>query len=88
MLPLLMKPTGQIDFVFNIGLVVCLRDDREDGELQVSYERSLRLQLATEKVQSLLFLPQLDTIIRAFQRRFFDCVSDKSIIEIQFFKTA
>ena len=36
--------------------MVCLRDDREDGELQVSFEGSLRLQLAVEGVQSLLFL--------------------------------
>ena len=36
--------------------MVCLRDDREDGELQVSFERSLRLQLVVEGVLSLLFL--------------------------------
>ena len=36
--------------------MVCLRDDREDGELHVSFEGSLRLQLAAEGVQSLLFL--------------------------------
>ena len=36
--------------------MVCLRDDREDGELQVSLKGSLRLQLAVEGVQSLLFL--------------------------------
>ena len=36
--------------------MVYLRDDREDGELQVSFEGSLRLQLAVEGVQSLLFL--------------------------------
>ena len=35
-----MKPTGQIDFAFDTGLVVCLRDDVEDGELQVSFEES------------------------------------------------
>ena len=28
-----MKPTGRIDFAFDTGLVVCLRDDIEDGEL-------------------------------------------------------
>ena len=33
-----MKPTGQIDFVFDTDLLVCLGDDREDGELQVSFE--------------------------------------------------
>ena len=36
--------------------MVCLRDDREDGELQVSFEGSLRLQLAVKGVQSLLLL--------------------------------
>ena len=51
-----MKPTGQVDFAFDTGLMVCLRDDREDGELQVSFEGSLRWQLAVEGVQSLLFL--------------------------------
>ena len=56
MFPLLMKPTGRVDFAFDTGLMVCLRDDREDGELQVSFEGSLRWQLAVEGVQSLLFL--------------------------------
>ena len=51
-----MKPTGRVNFAFDTGLMVCLRDDREDGELQVSFEGSLRLQLAVEGVQSLLFL--------------------------------
>ena len=49
-------PTGRIHFVFDTGLMVCLRDDTEDGELQVSFEGSLRWQLAVEGVQSLLFL--------------------------------
>ena len=51
-----MRPTGRVDFAFDTGLMVCLRDDREDGELQVSFEGSLRWQLAVEGVQSLLFL--------------------------------
>ena len=51
-----MKPTGQIDFAFDTGLVVCLRDDVEDGELQVSFEESLSLQLAAGWVHSLLLL--------------------------------
>ena len=50
-----MKPTGQIDFVFDTDLLVCLGDDREDGELQVSFEGSLSLQLAAG-FQCLLFL--------------------------------
>ena len=42
--------------------MVCLIDDREDGELHVVFflfffERSLRVQLAVEGVQFLLFLP-------------------------------
>ena len=51
-----MKPTGRVNFAFDTGLMVCLRDDREDGELQVSFEGSLRLQLAVEGFKSLLFL--------------------------------
>ena len=51
-----MKATGLVDFVFDTGLMVCLRGDREDGELQVSFEGSLRLQLAVKGVQSLLLL--------------------------------
>ena len=41
-----MKLSGQIDFAFDTGLMVCLRDDREDDELLVSFARSLSLQLA------------------------------------------
>ena len=51
-----MKPTGPSDFAFDPGLVVCLRDDIEDCELQVSFEESLSLQLVAEGVHSLLFL--------------------------------
>ena len=47
--------------------MVCLRDDREDGELQVSFEGSLRLQLAVEGVQSLFVSGQPDTK-QAFHR--------------------
>ena len=36
--------------------MVCLKDDIEDGELRVSFEESLRLQLTAEGVHSLLFL--------------------------------
>ena len=36
--------------------MVCLKNDIEDGELQVSFEESLRLQLTAEGVHSLLFL--------------------------------
>ena len=36
--------------------MVCLRDNREDRELQVSFEGSLMLQLAVEGFKSLLFL--------------------------------
>ena len=42
---LLMKPTGQIDFAFKTGLVFCLRDEI-DGDLRISIEESLILQLA------------------------------------------
>ena len=56
MFPLLTKPTEQVNFAFGNGFMVCLRDDREDGELQVSFEGSLKLQLAVEGVQYLLVL--------------------------------
>ena len=36
--------------------MICLRDNREDSELQVSFEGSLRLQLAVEGFKSLLLL--------------------------------
>ena len=55
-LPLLMKPAGRIDFAFDTGLVVCLKDYIEDGELQVSFDESLSLQLAAEGLHALLFL--------------------------------
>ena len=56
MFPLFMKPTGRVNFPFDDGLMVYLRDGRQDDELQVSFEGSLRLQLAVEGVQSLVFL--------------------------------
>ena len=51
-----MRPVGRINFAFDTGLVVYLRDDTEDGELQISFKESLSLQLAAEGVHSLLFL--------------------------------
>ena len=56
MLPLLVKPTGQIDFVLETALVLCSRYDKEEGELQVFLEESLSLQIVAEEVQSLLYL--------------------------------
>ena len=50
-----MKHAGRIDFVFDTALLVCLGHEREDGELQVSFEGSLSLQLAV-RFQCLLFL--------------------------------
>ena len=50
-----MKLAGQIDFAFDTGLMVCIRNDRED-ELQVSFEGSMSLQLAAEEVQFLQLL--------------------------------
>ena len=46
-----MKPTGRIDFAFENDLVVCLKDEREDSKLQVSFEESLTLQMAAAGVQ-------------------------------------
>ena len=66
---LYMKPTRRVNFAFDTSLMVCLRDDREDGELQVSFEGSLRLQLAVEGVQSLIVSGEQDTK-QAFHRRF------------------
>ena len=66
---LCMKPTRRVNFAFDTGLMVCLGDDREDGELQVSFEESLRLQLAVEGVQSLIVSGEQDTK-QAFHRRF------------------
>ena len=47
-----MKPTGQLNFAFDAGLMFCLRDDREDSGLHVFFERSLSIQLAVEGAQS------------------------------------
>ena len=55
-LPLLMKSTSWIDCAFDTGLVVYLGDNTDDGELQVSLEESLSLQLAAEGV-TLCFWP-------------------------------
>ena len=54
-LPLFMKPTGQIELAFETGLVFCFRYDLEDSELQDSLRESLTLRLVV-KVHSLLFL--------------------------------
>ena len=51
-----MKLTGRIDFSFKTVLVVCLTDDIEHGELQLSFEESLSLQLVAVTVHSLIFL--------------------------------
>ena len=69
MFRLYMTTTRRVNFAFDTGLMVCLRDDREDGELQVSFEGSLKLQLAVEGVQSLIVSGQQDTK-QAFHRRF------------------
>ena len=63
-----MKSTWRIDFPFGTGLMVCLRDDREDVELQVFFEESFRLWLAAEGVQYLLFL--------ASQTENYHCIED------------
>ena len=36
--------------------MVCLSDDRENGELQVSFQGSLRFTIGSKRVQSTLFL--------------------------------
>ena len=64
-----MKPTGRIDFEFDTGLVVCLKYDIEDGEMQVSFEESLRLQLTAEGVHFFIVSGQPHTK-RQFHRRF------------------
>ena len=54
-LPLLMKPTRQIELAFEIGLVFCFRYGLGDGELQVFFGESLTLSLVVQ-VHSLSFL--------------------------------
>ena len=54
-----MKATGLVDFAFDTGLMICLRDDREEGELQFYFEGSLVLQLAVEGLQSLFLASQI-----------------------------
>ena len=57
-----MKATGLVDFAFDTGLMICLRDDREEGELQFSrfsFQGSLMLQLAVEGLQSLFLASQI-----------------------------
>ena len=85
-----MKPTGQVNFAFDAGLMFCLRDDREDGGLHVSFERSLNLQKAVEGAQSLLFLASQIQNEHSIKDLLNHCnhVPDKSIIENQFLKTA
>ena len=84
-----MKPTGQIDFVSDTDLLVCLGDDRGDGELQVSFEESLSLQLAAG-FQCLLLLASQIQKEHSIEDllNFFNSVSDTSIIETQLFKAA
>ena len=50
-----MKPTRQIELAFETGLVFCFRYDLGDGELQVSFRKSLTLSLVVG-AYSLLFL--------------------------------
>ena len=50
-----MKPTRQIELVFETGLVFCFGYGLGDGELQDSFRESLTLRLVVE-VHSLLFL--------------------------------
>ena len=85
-LPLLMTPVDN-------GLVVCLRNGIEGGELQISSEESMSLQLAAEGVQSLCFWSarykrRISKKICLIFYFFFFGVLDKSTIEIQLFKTS
>ena len=52
-----MKPTGQVDFAFDTGLMVCLRDDREG------------VTVGSRTSQIFIVSGQPDTK-RAFHRRF------------------
>ena len=82
MLPLFIKRTGQIELALENGLVFCFIYGLGDGELQVSFRESLTLSLAVG-VHCFLISGQPYTK-RAFHGRltkFFDVVSDKSIIE-------
>ena len=44
-----MKPIGRIDFAFDTGLMVCLRDDIKVGELQVSFEEVIELTVGSRR---------------------------------------
>ena len=70
--------------------MICLRDDREGGELQVSFEGSLSLQLAAEGVQSLLFLASQIQKEHSIEDllNFLIVFPDKSITETKFLQTA
>ena len=50
-----MKPTGQIELLFETGLLFCFRYGLGDGELQVSFRESLTFSLVVG-VHPLLFL--------------------------------
>ena len=68
-LPLLMKPTSWTEFAFTglVVVVVCLRDDREDGELQAFFWRIIELPVGSRSRIFIVF-GQPDTK-RAFCRR-------------------
>ena len=57
-----MKPTGQIASAFDTGLMDCLRNI-EDGELQVSFEGALSLQLAAGANLHCLWLARCENTI-------------------------
>ena len=83
-----MTPTGWIDFAFDFGLMVCLKDDRKDPEMHISFERWLSLQLAAKEVQSLFLASQIQKKKHFIEDlHTFLSVTDKSITEIQFFRT-
>ena len=58
MLPLFMKPTGQIESAFETGLTFYFGYGLGDGELQDLFRESLTLRLLVE-VHSLLFMASL-----------------------------
>ena len=81
MLPLFIKPTGQIELAFETGLMFCFRYGVGDGELQASF-RVIDFNLSSRSPFFVISV-QPDTK-RAFHGRhtkFFGVATDKSIIE-------
>ena len=79
MLPLFIKPIGQIELAFEIDLMLCFKYGLGDCELQVSLIESLTSSFVIG-VHSLLFLVSHIQKEHSMEDLLFDVVPDKSII--------